>query len=194
MFPVIILTSPMKTEMAWGNAKAQGVDITCETGPHYLVMNDMMLKEDGAFKMNPPIRSEEDRQALIEGILDGTIDMIATDHAPHSKEEKGKGLEKSLMGIVGLETAFPILYTKLVKGGIISLEKLIYLMSIAPARRFGIEQEKSANLCVFDLDNEYEINPDDFASMGRATPFKGERVFGKCIMTICNGKIVYKEN
>ncbi len=177
-------------------AKADGVDITCETGPHYLVMNDMMLKDEGRFKMNPPIRSEADRLALINGILDGTIDMIATDHAPHSKEEKSKGLALSNMGITGLETSFPIMYTKLVKSNIISLEKLIDLMSIAPAERFGIESGikvgNKADLCVFDLEKEYIINPDDFVSMGKATPFEGEKVKGKCVVTVCNGRIVYK--
>ena len=177
-------------------AKADGVDITCETGPHYLVMNDMMLKDEGRFKMNPPIRSEADRVALLEGILDGTVDMIATDHAPHSAEEKSKGLAGSNMGITGLETSFPIMYTKLVRENVISLEKLIDIMSIAPANRFGIESGiksgKKADLCVFDLDSEYVINPDDFVSMGKATPFEGEKVYGKCMMTICNGQIVYK--
>ncbi len=177
-------------------AKANGVDITCETGPHYLVMNDMMLKDEGRFKMNPPIRSEEDRIALLEGVLDGTIDMIATDHAPHSAEEKSKGLARSNMGITGLETAFPIMYTKLVQSDIISLEKLIHIMSIAPAERFGIEagikSGNKADICIFDLDKEYTIDSADFVSMGKATPFEGEKVKGKCIMTICNGRIVYK--
>ena len=177
-------------------AKADGVDITCETGPHYLVMNDMMLKDEGRFKMNPPIRSEYDRLALLEGILDGTVDMIATDHAPHSKEEKSKGLAGSNMGITGLETSFPILYTKLVKNKVISLEKLVDIMSIAPANRFGIESGiktgNKADLCVFDLDEEYTINSDNFVSMGKATPFEGEKVQGKCVLTVCNGKIVYK--
>ncbi len=173
-------------------AKAEGVDVTCETAPHYLVMNDMMIKEDGRFKMNPPIRSEEDRQALIEGLKDGTIDMIATDHAPHSLEEKGKGLEKSLMGVVGLETAFSVLYTKLVKEGIITLEKLIEVMAINPRKRFGITD--NGDICVFDLNTEYIVNPNDFLSMGRATPFEGERLFGVCKMTVCDGKIVYKND
>ena len=171
-------------------AKAQGVDITCETAPHYLVMNDMDLQEDGRFKMNPPIRSEEDRLALIDGIKDGTIDMIATDHAPHSAEEKSKGLSGSMMGVVGIETAFPVLYTKLVKTGIITLEKLIELMSVNPRKRFGIEC--GDDICIFDLDKEYTINPDDFLSMGRATPFKGEKVNGECKLTVYDNNIVYK--
>ena len=179
-------------------AKADGVDITCETGPHYLVMNDSMLLDEGRFKMNPPIRSEEDRIALINGIKDGTVDMIATDHAPHSAEEKGKGLEKSLMGITGLETSFPVLYTDLVLNNVISLEKLIEVMSKAPAERFGfcseIKAGKPADLCVFDLESEYTIDPDNFVSMGKATPFTGKNVKGKCVMTVCDGNIVYKEN
>ncbi len=178
-------------------AKAKGIDISCETAPHYLVFNDMQLLEDGRFKMNPPIRSEEDRLALIAGIIDGTVDMIATDHAPHSAEEKGRGLEKSLMGIVGLETAFPVMYTELVKTGIISLEKLIELMSIAPAKRFGLETEieigKSANFCIYDLDCEYTVNPQEFYSMGRATPFLNRRVFGKCCGTVYNGSLVFSD-
>ena len=170
-------------------AKQEGLDITCETGPHYLVLNDTKLQEDGRFKMNPPIRSEEDRLALIEGIKDGTIDMIATDHAPHSKEEKSKGLKDSLMGVVGLETSFPILYTHLVKNGVITLEKLIELMSINPAKRFGIDNQN--NFCVWKLDEDYKINPDDFLSKGRSTPFEGEKVNGKCILTVVDGKAVW---
>lgn len=172
-------------------AKAEGVDITCETGPHYLVFNDTDLQEDGRFKMNPPIRGEEDRLALIEGIKDGTIDMIATDHAPHSAEEKSRGLEKSLMGVVGLETAFPVLYTHLVKKGIISLEKLVELMSINPCKRFGINQNDC--WCVWNLEEKYTVNPDTFLSMGKATPFKGDEVYGKCLLTVHNGKIVWSE-
>ncbi len=169
-------------------AKLEGVDITCETAPHYLVLNDMMLKDSGDFKMNPPIRSEEDRLALIEGIKDGTIDMIATDHAPHSKEEKSKGLKGSLNGIVGLETAFPVLYTKLVKGGIISLERLVELMSTNPKKRFGIESKN--DYCVWDLDNEYIINPNDFKTKGKSSPFTDMKVFGKWMLTIKHGKII----
>ncbi|MCM1544759.1 MAG: dihydroorotase [Ruminococcus sp.] len=179
-------------------AKAQGVDISCETGPHYLTMNDMMLQEDGRFKMNPPIRSEQDRLALIDGIKDGTIDMIATDHAPHSTEEKSRGLEKSLMGVVGLETAFPVCFTKLVKTGVISLEKLIELLNVNAKKRFGIGTEiavgEPADLTVFDLNEEFEINPDNFLSMGKASPFAGEKVFGKCKLTMVGGRIVWQEN
>ena len=171
-------------------AKADGVDITCETAPHYLVMNDMMLEEDGRFKMNPPIRSEDDRLALIEGIKDGTIDMIATDHAPHSAEEKSRGLEKSLMGVVGLETAFPVLYTYLVKEGIISLEKLIELMSVNPRKRFHI---KDSGICVYDLGKEYAIDPEKFETKGRSTPFSGRKVYGENIMTVIGGKIAWRK-
>ena len=141
--------------------------------------------------MNPPLRSPEDRAAILEGVLDGTIDMIATDHAPHSAEEKSRGLEKSAMGIVGIETAFPILYTELVKKGIISLEKLISLMSDRPRARFNIESDPG--FCVFDLSAEYKIDPEEFISKGKATPFAGEMVFGKCLLTVCNGQIVYSD-
>lgn len=171
-------------------AKAEGVNITCETGPHYLTLCDNDLQEHGRFKMNPPLRSDKDRDALIEGLLDGTIDMIATDHAPHSEEEKGRGLEKSAMGVVGLETAFPVLYTELVKKGVITLEKLIYLMSQAPRSRFDIDTD--VGFTVYDLSEEYSIDPDNFVTMGRATPFEGKKVFGKCLMTVYNGKLVYK--
>lgn len=170
-------------------AKKRGVDVTCETGPHYLILCDEDLKEDGNFKMNPPLRSKEDREALIEGICDGTIDMIATDHAPHSAEEKSKGLAKSMMGIVGIETAFPLMYTYFVKKGIITLEKLIELMSINPAKRFGIENR---GYTVFDLDAEYDINPEEFLSKGKNTPFTGFKVNGKCKLTVVDGKKVYE--
>ena len=172
-------------------AKRRGVDITCETGPHYLTMDDSMLMEDGRFKMNPPIRSEADRAALIEGILDGTVDMIATDHAPHSAEEKSRGLEGSLMGVVGLETAFAVLYTKLVLTGVISLEKLVELMSDAPRKRFGVKSDPG--FTVFDLEEEYEINPESFLSMGKATPFAGWRVRGKCLLTVYDGEAIYQD-
>ena len=171
-------------------AKAEGVDVTCETGPHYLVMDDSFLKEEGRFKMNPPLRSPEDREALIEGILDGTIDMIATDHAPHSAEEKAKGLEKSAFGVVGIETAFPICYTYLVKPGIITLDKLIDLLAKNPRERFGIELGN--DFTVWDLEAVDVVDPEDFLSLGKATPFEGWQIFGKCIATVCDGKIVYK--
>ncbi len=175
------------------DAKARGINITCETGPHYLTLSDKDLQEDGRFKMNPPLRSEEDRLALIQGLQDGTIDMIATDHAPHSAEEKSKGLKDSLMGVVGLETAFSVLYTKLVKTSIISLEKLISLMSDNPKMRFKINQDYTANFTVFDLDSHYTINPENFLSKGRSTPFKGDEVYGKCLITAHNGKIVWQD-
>lgn len=178
-------------------AKRRGVDVTAETAPHYLLLTDADLQEDGRFKMNPPLRGEADRAALIEALLDGTIDMIATDHAPHSAEEKSRGLEKSAMGVVGLECAFAVLYTGLVETGVITLERLTELMSCAPARRFKlpggeIKAGSPANLAVFDTDTEYTIDPAEFASMGRATPFEGWRVKGKCLMTVCAGRTVWK--
>ena len=173
-------------------AKAEGINVTCETAPHYLVLTDMDLKEDGKFKMNPPLRSEEDRLALIEGIKDGTIDMIATDHAPHSAEEKSKGLEKSAFGIVGIETAFPIMYTFLVKTGIISLEKLIEIMAINPRKRFDIAPN---GITVWDLEKEFTVNTDDFLSKGKATPFENYKLYGVCEMTVMNNQVKYiKEN
>ena len=171
-------------------AKAEEVDITCETAPHYLLLTDDDLQEDGRFKMNPPIRSKADRDALIEGILDGTIDMIATDHAPHSAEEKSKGLKGSAFGIVGLETAFPLLYTGLVKTGIISLEKLVQLLTENPRKRFGITADPGYT--VWDLDAEYTIDPAEFLSMGKATPFEGAKVSGRCIKTVYNNTEVWK--
>ena len=171
-------------------AKAKGIDVTCETGPHYLVMNDSMLQEDGRFKMNPPIRSEQDRQALVEGILDGTIDMIATDHAPHSAEEKAKGLAGSAFGIVGIETAFPVMYTHFVKTGMITLEKLIRLLALNARERFGIPLGE--DYTVWDLNKEYTVDPADFVSMGRATPFTGWKLSGQCVLTVCDGKVVYR--
>ena len=178
-------------------AKAEGVNITCETGPHYLVLCDEDLQEEGRFKMNPPLRSREDREALIEGIKDGTIDCIATDHAPHSAEEKSKGLQNSPMGITGIETAFPVLYTYLVKKGILPLDLIINKLTKAPRARFGlgsgeIKEGERADLCVFDLDTPFVINPDEFISMGHATPFAGETVYGRCDMTIYRGEIVWK--
>ena len=176
-------------------AKAKGLDVTCETGPHYLILDDSNLQEHGRFKMNPPLRGEADRLALIEGIKDGTIDMIATDHAPHSAEEKGRGLEKSMMGVVGIETAFPLMYTYFVETGVITLEKLIELMSINPRKRFGIgggtDEGQSADFTVVDLNAEYEINPDDFYSMGKATPFEGYKVKGRIVHTYIGGEKIF---
>ena len=170
-------------------AKAEGIDVTCETGPHYLVMDDSFLKEEGRFKMNPPLRSAEDREALIQGIIDGTIDCIATDHAPHSAEEKGKGLEKSAFGVVGIETAFPICYTYLVKSGIITLEKLIDLLVTNPRNRFGLPN--GSDFTVWDLEALDVVDPADFLSLGKATPFEGWQIQGKCVATVCDGKLVY---
>lgn len=178
-------------------AKARGVRVTCETGPHYLTMCDEDLQEDGRFKMNPPLRAAQDKQALIEGVLDGTIDVIATDHAPHSEEEKSKGLEKSAMGVVGLETAFAVLNTKLVKTGVITLEKLVEMMSVRPREIFGIDggeikEGAVANLALLDVDKEWVVNPDNFVTMGRATPFEGWKLQGENLLTIYRGEIVYE--
>jgi len=172
-------------------AKEDGVDITCETGPHYLTLDDSCLEEDGRFKMNPPIRSKEDKEALISGILDGTVDMIATDHAPHSVEEKSKGLEGSLMGVVGLETAFAVLYTNLVIPGIITLERLVEIMSLKPRQRFGVTADPG--FTGFDIGSEYTIDPEEFSSMGKATPFRDMKVYGRCLLTFCNGKTVFAD-
>ncbi len=179
-------------------AKFEGLDVTCETAPHYLTLTDGDLSDDGRFRMNPPIRSAEDRDALIEGLCDGTVDMIATDHAPHSAAEKSGGLEGSLNGIVGLECAFPVLYTRLVRGRITSLERLVELMSAAPARRFGlpggaIEPGKPANIGIFDLEHEFKIDSSKFLSLGRATPFDGWSVYGRCLMTVADGKIAWRD-
>ena len=172
-------------------AKAEGLDVTCETGPHYLILSDADLREEGRFKMNPPLRDEADRQALLEGILDGTSDMIATDHAPHSTEEKSRGLEKSAFGIVGLETAFPLLYTELVKKGVLSAEKLADLLCHNPRRRFGIPV--GTDFTVFEVAKPYKIDPEEFCSMGKATPFSGWEVYGRCVLTVHNGKTVWSE-
>ena len=178
-------------------AKARGVDVTSETGPHYLVFCDKDLQEDGRFKMNPPIRSEEDRAALIAGLLDGTIDMIATDHAPHSAEEKSRGLEKSAMGVVGLETAFAAVYTHLVKPGVLPMARLVELLHDNAAKRFGfgtpLEAGQPADLAVFDLDKPFVVDPEQFQSMGRATPFAGMELYGVCKLTMVDGKIVWKD-
>ena len=172
-------------------AKKAGLNVTCETGPHYLVMDDSYLQEDGNFKMNPPLRSAEDRAALIEGIQDGTIDMIATDHAPHSKEEKSKGLDGSAFGIVGLETAFPLLYTYLVKENIITMQRLLELLVVNPRKRFNIPM--TADFSVWDLRQPYYIEPEEFLSQGKNTPFGGWKVWGKCLATVCDGKLVWME-
>ncbi len=178
-------------------ARARGVDVTCETGPHYLVLCDGDLQEDGRFKMNPPLRGPEDREALIEGILDGTVGMIATDHAPHEAEAKSRGLERSAMGVVGLETAFAVMYTHFVRTGRITLEKLVELMSVNPAKRFGIgsflEEGQRADLAVFDLSREWVVNPEEFLSKGRATPFEGEKLFGRCVLTLVGGEEAWNE-
>jgi len=173
-------------------AKAEGLDVTCETGPHYLILDDSDLQEDGRFKMNPPLRSREDKLALIEGIVDGTIDMIATDHAPHSAEEKAKGLEKSAFGVVGLETALAAMYTHLVKPGIISLEKLTQLLVDSPRKRFGLPL--GLDFSVWDLNKEYTVDPAEFRSMGKASPFTGMTLTGRCLLTVCDGKIVWQED
>ena len=173
------------------SAKSQGVNITCETAPHYLVLDENDLQEHGRFKMNPPLRSAEDKKALLEGVIDGTIDMIATDHAPHSAEEKSKGLEKSAFGITGIETAFPVLYTHLVRNNIITLEKLMELLVYNPRKRFGIPL--GTDFSIWDLNKEFTVNSDDFISLGKATPFEGDRLFGECIKTVCNGNVVYSK-
>ncbi len=178
-------------------AKAEGLDVTCETGPHYLLLDESALQEDGRFKMNPPLRSSDDRRALLNGLLDGTIDMLATDHAPHSKEEKSRGLEGSAMGVVGLETAFAALYTGLVMPGIMSLQRLVELMHDAPCRRFGFDGGlalgQRADFTVFDLNASYRIDPEEFVSMGKSTPFSGMQVYGRCRMTVAGGKIAWSD-
>ena len=172
-------------------AKKDGVDVTCETGPHYLLLDENDLQEDGRFRMNPPLRSREDREALVEALLDGTIDMIATDHAPHSAEEKSRGLPGSAFGIVGLECAFPVLYTGLVKKGILTLEQLIEKMAVAPRARFGIPLPEG-DRTEWDLEAKTTVNPDEFLSMGKATPFAGADVYGRCLRTIHNNKATYE--
>ena len=171
-------------------AKAEGLDVTCETAPHYLVLDDGDLMEDGRFKMNPPLRSPEDREALIDGLCDGTIDMIATDHAPHSVEEKSRGLENSPFGVVGLETAFPVLYTYMVRAGIITMDKLVEALVINPRKRFGIPMGQ--DFSIWDLNASYTVDPDTFKTMGRATPFAGHTLRGKCLLTVVDGQVVWK--
>ena len=174
------------------NAKAEGLDVTCETGPHYLVMDDSFLQEEGRFKMNPPLRGTEDREALVAGIIDGTIDMIATDHAPHSAEEKAKGLEKSAFGVVGLETAFPVMYTHFVKTGVITMGRLRELLVTNARTRFGIPMDDCWS--IWDLNEEITVDSEKFLSMGKATPFEGWKLFGKCMLTVCDGIVVYKDS
>ena len=180
------------------DAKRSGVRITCETGPHYLTMCDADLREEGRFKMNPPIRSAADRDALIEGVQDGTIDVIATDHAPHTAEEKSRGLAGSAMGVVGLETSFAVIYTKLVMAGIISPERMIELMAEAPRRIFalggGLAAGEKADIAVFDLDNEFTVDPATFLSKGRSTPFEGWRLHGQTILTLVDGRTAYRND
>jgi dihydroorotase len=171
-------------------AKREGVDVTCETAPHYLLLTDADLREEGRFKMNPPLRSEKDREALLEGLLDGTVDMIATDHAPHSAEEKDRGLEKSAFGIVGLETAFPLLYTRLVRSGILSMDRLMDALAVKPRQRFGIPLGE--DYTVWDLEESFTVDPTEFLSKGRATPFAGERLSGRCKLTAAAGRIAYQ--
>ncbi len=171
------------------DAKKSGVDVTCETAPHYLILDENDLRESGDFKMNPPLRSKNDRLALIDGVCDGTVDMIATDHAPHSAEEKARGLEKSAFGIVGIETSFSLLYTELVKKNVISLEKLVELLAVNPRRRFGIAYN---GYTVWNLNDEYTIDTKDFLSKGKSTPFADRSVCGRCLLTVCGGETVYK--
>ena len=172
-------------------AKAKGIDVTCETGPHYLTMDDSFLQEEGRFKMNPPLRDKTDREALVAGILDGTIDMIATDHAPHSEEEKAKGLAGSAFGVVGIETAFPVMYTHFVQTGMITLEKLIALLSTNARKRFGLPA--GGDFTVWNLSKEFAVDPAEFISKGKATPFEGWKLKGECLLTVCDGKAVYKK-
>ena len=172
-------------------AKAEGVDVTCETAPHYLILDENDLREDGKFKMNPPLRSTEDKLALIEGVLDGTIDMIATDHAPHSAEEKSRGLEKSAFGIVGIETAFAAMYTHFVRTGKMSMERLLALLVENPRKRFNLPL--GADFSVWALDEKFTVDPAEFVSMGRATPLEGMELYGRCLLTVCDGRAVWQE-
>ena len=178
-------------------AKARGLKVTCETGPHYLTMCDMDLKEEGRFKMNPPIRSAEDRDALIAGLQDGTIDVVATDHAPHTAEEKSRGLERSAMGVVGIETSFAVIYTKLVKAGVISLEKAVDVLAEAPRRIFnlggGLQEGEAADIAVFDLEKSFEVDPSTFLSKGHSTPFEGWQLQGECCLTLVDGRVAYEK-
>jgi dihydroorotase len=178
-------------------AKSRGLKVTCETGPHYLTMCDMEIKEEGRFKMNPPIRSAADRDALVAGLQDGTIDVVATDHAPHTAEEKSRGLERSAMGVVGLETSFTVIYTKLVRQGIISLEKAVDVMAEAPRKIFnlggGLCEGEAADITVFDLEKEFTVDPSTFLTKGRSTPFEGWHLQGECCLTLVDGRIAYEK-
>ena len=178
-------------------AKARGLKVTCETGPHYLTMCDMDIKEEGRFKMNPPIRSAEDRDALIAGLQDGTIDVVATDHAPHTAEEKSRGLERSAMGVVGIETSFAVIYTKLVKAGVISLEKAVDVLAEAPRKIFGLggglQGGEAADITVFDLEKQFTVDPSAFLSKGRSTPFEGWQLQGECCLTLVDGRVAYEK-
>ena len=178
-------------------AKARGLKVTCETGPHYLTMCDMDIKEEGRFKMNPPIRSAEDRDALITGLQDGTIDVVATDHAPHTAEEKSRGLERSAMGVVGIETSFAVIYTKLVKAGVISLEKAVDVLAEAPRKIFGLggglQEGEAADITVFDLEKQFTVDPSAFLSKGRSTPFEGWQLQGECCLTLVDGRVAYEK-
>lgn len=177
------------------HAKKEGVDISCETAPHYLALDDSQLQEDGRFKMNPPIRSPRDREALIEGLLDGTIDMISTDHAPHSEEEKSRGLEKSMNGVVGLETSFAVMYTTLVKPGVLPLHRLVELMSVAPDSRFGFPKDSlQETFTLFDTDSQFTVRPADFLSKGKSTPFAGMELNGRCLATVYQRKTVWMDH
>ncbi len=182
--------STAETLKAVREAKKSAIDVTCETAPHYLLLDSSLVQDDGRYRMNPPLQNPADREALLEGICDGSVDMIATDHAPHSAEEKSRGFQKSLNGIVGLETAFPVLYTGLVLRGIITLERLVELMALEPRRRFGIPND--GDFGVWDLNTEYTVNPERFYSKGRSTPFEGWKVRGRCLMTVHGGKPVYE--
>lgn len=172
-------------------AKKDRIDVSCETAPHYLLLNDSQVEDHGRFKMNPPIRKRKDQEALIEGLADGTIEMIATDHAPHSAEEKARGFAGSLSGIVGIETAFPLIYTGLVKTGLVSMETVVNALAVNPYRRFGLERRED-DYSIWDLNDSYVIDPADFLSMGKSTPFEGWTVSGRCVRTVCGGQLVYR--
>ena len=173
--------------------KALGAKIYAEVTPHHLSLTEDDVPAHGTYaRMNPPLRREADRQALIEALADGTIDMIATDHAPHSAQEKARGLAGSAMGIVGLETAFPVLYTHLVRTGVLTLDKLVELMAVNPRKRFGFPL-RADDYAVWDLNTEYRIDPAQFCSMGKSTPFAGQTVYGRCVRNVCGGAVVWQD-